>query len=146
MKCSECGNELKENMMFCNKCGAKIGEKKNKKENARKIKFKVSDVVNQSNVLNATNKVAYIANGWALQVKKRGENLAIIVGVIYFIMACMGLGDALSYSDSAGSVFFTTFIMGVIYCVAIVMVFNTVAFIIRMGAEVIQLLEDIKNK
>ncbi len=41
---------------------------------------------------------------------------------------------------------FLTFGSGILYSIVIVMIFNTTAFIIRMGAEVIQLLEDIKRK
>lgn len=141
MYCRKCGNELVEGVTFCNKCGTKIDSSEKSSNNKQNIKFKVSDVVNKDSVIDATNRVAYIANGWALQVRKRGVDIAIIVGIIYFIMGTVAL------SESSGGVgaFFTTFGIGLLYAFCIVMVFNTTAFIIRMAGEIIQLLDDIKN-
>jgi len=145
MYCNKCGTEIEDEEKFCSNCGRAVEECT--RVNNRKIKFKVGDVVNKENVLNATNKVAYIANGWAVQVKNRGENLAIIISMIYFIIA-MSSASEIPYgsNESSGMVFLTTFGIGILYSIITVMVFNTIAFVIRMGAEVIQLLDDIKNK
>lgn len=144
MNCSKCGNKINEDMKFCNKCGNKISEGNTQEENINneKIKVNVADVVNKKSVANSTNRVAYIANAWALQIRNRGTTFAIIIGIIYFFMAM----DAFSnINDSSVDVFFSTFGMGLLYAIIIVAVFNTTAFIIRMGAEVIQLLDDIKK-
>lgn len=138
MYCRECGKELKEGKTVCENCGKKV--ENNDKAN-RKIKFKVADVVNADSVLASTNRVAYIANGWALQVRKRGENIAIIIVIVFFFIA-MGISDG----EFETAEFLSTFGSGVLYSIITAMVFNTVSFIIRMGAEVIQLLEDIKQK
>lgn len=147
MYCNKCGNKVEDGMMFCNKCGHKIGEDVLKTTNIKnaKIKVNVADVVNKKSVLNSTNKVAYIANAWALKIKNRGITLGTFVGIIFFIIAIVS--SVSNYSDelSAG-VFFSTAGMGLLYAVIIIAVFNTTAFIIRMGAEIIQLLDDIKKK
>lgn len=138
MKCPRCGNEMEEIMQggfSCPNCKQNNNEKK-------KIKIELTDVINKESTLNATNKVAYIANGWALQIKNRGTNFAIIIVLIFFILAIFAVNNA-SYDDDG--VFFSTFGMGILYAVLVVMIFNTVAFIIRMGAEIIQLLDDIKK-
>lgn len=139
MFCKECGNEIKEGLKICENCGSKVVNLENKEghDNKKKIRFKVADVVNTESVLKSTNRVAYIANGWALKVRKRGENISIIIVIVSFFIA-MGISD--------GDRFFSIFGSGVLYSIITAMVFNTVAFIIRMGAEVIQLLEDIKQK
>ena len=149
MYCNKCGNKVEDGMMFCNKCGHKIGEdvlKTNNIKNA-KIKVNIADVVNKKSVLNSTNKVAYIANAWALKIKNRGITLGTIVGIIFFIIAISSASSVSYYSgESSAGVFFSTAGMGLLYAVIIIAVFNTTAFIIRMGAEIIQLLDDIKKK
>ena len=139
----KCGKEIKEGLKFCENCGSKVVnlESKNGREHKGKIRFKVADVVNAESVLKSTNKVAYVANGWALQVRKRGIDIAVIIGIIFFFIA-MEASDG----NMGETVFFSTFGSGILYSIVIVMIFNTTAFIIRMGAEVIQLLEDIKRK
>lgn len=166
MYCNKCGNKLKEGMNFCNKCGndnqedeqlvnlinrlenEKTGEngknedKEEKNTGNSKIKFNISDVVNSKDVQASSNRVAYIAKGWALQVRNRGENLAIIAVVLYVIMGIIIQSNA-SYQDSTP--YWLLYIgYAVIAFIVIRMVFNTIAFIIRMGAEIIQLLDDIK--
>ncbi len=149
MFCNKCGTEITENEKFCSKCGKKIEEitcqEETKKTKSKRIKFKVSDVVNKENVLNSTNKVAYIANGWALQVRNRGIDFAIILAIIYFIIACV-VSSNVSYYEDETEIFLSTFGTGLLYSIIVVLVFNTTAFIIRMGGEIIQLLDDIKNK
>ena len=143
MYCNKCGTEIEEKERFCSNCGKSVEEII---KNNKKIKFRVADVVNKQNVLNSTNKVAYIANGWAVQVRNRGGNLAIIIGIIYFIIAISLASEVPYYStESSGSVFLSTFGIGILYSVLTYVIFNTVAFVIRMGAEVIQLLDDIKT-
>lgn len=145
MICYKCGTKITENEKFCSNCGKKIEDSSvntDTKQESKKIKFKVSDVVNKENVLKSTNRVAYIANGWAVQVRKRGENLAIIISIIYFLIACANI----PYDGDGTGFFFSTFGTGLLYAIIVVITFNTTAFIIRMGAEVIQLLDDIKNK
>lgn len=134
MYCKECGKELKQEEKVCENCGRKV---ENNDKAKKKINFKVADVVNANNVLASTNRVAYIANGWALKVRKRGENISIIIVIVSFFIA-IGISD--------GDKFLSIFGSGVLYSIITAMVFNTVAFIIRMGAEAIQLLEDIKQK
>lgn len=148
MYCNECGAELIKGENFCSNCGKKIESEyvnTNTKQENKKIKFKVSDVVNKENVLNSTNKVAYIANGWALQVRNRGIDFAIILAIIYFIIACVASSNVPYYEDGTG-IFLSTFGTGLLYSIIVALVFNTTAFIIRMGGEIIQLLDDIKNK
>ena len=141
MFCNKCGNELEEDMSFCNKCGAKVSNVVSKESfKTNEIKYKVSDVVNKQSVLNSTNKVAYIANGWALKIKDRGIAIAVIIIVITFLV-----GAANSQYVNSGEAFLAIFGAGLLSAFIIVMSFNTTAFIIRMGAEVIQLLDDIKN-
>jgi len=153
MYCNKCGTEIEEKEKFCSNCGksvkecTEIGQEEGTHINNRKIKFKVSDVVNRENVLNSTNKVAYIANGWALRVRNRGIDLAVITVIIFFIVACISSSDIpYGSNESSEGVFLSTFGIGILYSIITVMVFNTVAFVIRMGAEIIQLLDDIKNK
>lgn len=143
MICYKCGTKITENEKFCSNCGRAVEEKTSK--NSKNIKFRVSDVVNKENVLKSTNRVAYIANGWAVQVRNRGENLAIIISIIYFIVAFV-VSNNVPYYENEVEVFFSTFGMGLLYSIIVAITFNTVAFIIRMGAEIIQLLDDIKNK
>lgn len=142
MFCKECGNEIKEGLKVCENCGSEVTNFEGKKgyKHKKKIRFKVSDVVNAESVLKSTNKVAYIANGWALQVRKRGADIAVIIGIIFFFIA-MEVSDG----NIGETVFLSMFGSGILYSIAIVIIFNTTAFIIRMGAEVIQLLEDIKQ-
>ena len=153
MKCENCGNELTDEMQFCNNCGAKISnvnneeKKEEEKKLPKKIKINVMDVINRKDTLNTTNKVAYIAKGWALQVRNRGQNLAIIVALIYFVVGIVASSNIPYNSSVSGfQVFISQFGRGILYAILIVMIFNTTAFVIRMGAEVIQLLDDIKNK
>lgn len=149
MYCNKCGKELEEGMVYCNKCGAKLGEvgnEENKERNTSspKIKFRISDVINSKDVQASSNRVAYIAKGWALQVRNRGENLAIIAVIIYVIIGFV-IQSNVSYQDSTP--YWLLYIgYAVIAFIVIRMVFNTIAFIIRMGAEIIQLLDDIKMK
>ena len=148
MYCNECGTKLAEGEKFCSNCGKKNEEEyvnTDTKQENKKIKFKVSDVVNKENVLKSTNRVAYIANGWALQVRRRGIDFAIILAIIYFIIACVASSNVPYYEDET-EIFFSPFGTGLLYSIIVAITFNTVAFIIRMGAEVIQLLDDIKNK
>lgn len=151
MYCSKCGNELEEGMIFCNKCGNNNqednknednGKREEKNNSSSKIKFSIADVVNSKDVQASSNRVAYIAKGWALQVRNRGENLAIIAVVLYVIMGIIIQSNA-SYQDSTP--YWLLYIgYAVIAFIVVRMVFNTIAFIIRMGAEIIQLLDDIK--
>ena len=143
MYCRRCGSKLNDEIEFCNKCGTKVKSNvRNVKSNTtNEIKYKVSDVVNRESVLSSTNKVAYIANGWALKIKDRGITVAIIIVAISFFV---GIANA-TYPSSLET-FISIFGGGLLSAFIIVMCFNTTAFIIRMGAEVIQLLDDIKNK
>lgn len=133
MKCSKCGNEIQEDEKFCGVCGAK-----------QKLKFDINEVVNSQDMKSSSNKVAYIAKGWALQVKKRGDNFAIIAVIICIIMGIAMQANSV-YNDNTPYILFYIF-YAVISFIIIEMFFNTVAFVIRMGAEIIQLLEDIKTK
>lgn len=152
MNCKKCGNELEEGEKFCGKCGSpqvteNTDNNTSKQKSKSKIKFSVAEVINKSDVISSSNRVAYIAKGWALQVRNRGQNLAIIIGIIYFFIAIASSSNIpYNSSESAFWVFISTFGIGLIYCAIIIMVFNTIAFIIRMGAEVIQLLDDIKKQ
>ena len=145
MFCNKCGTEITENEKFCSKCGKKIEEITNQedtdKTKSKKIKFKVDDVVNKESVLNSTNKVAYIANAWALQIKNRGIDFAGIVAIISFFASIVYASN-----EESALAFFVVFGISLLVSFIIVMIFNTMAFIVRMGAEVIQLLDDIKNK
>lgn len=122
--------------------------KKKKKENKENFKFRVSDIINRKDLLNSTNHVSYITKGWAFKVRNRGINIAIIIAIIYFIIAISNSTSINVYNSNVSSagIFFSTFGMGLLYAVIIAIIFNTVAFIIRMIAEIIQLLQDIKDK
>lgn len=145
MYCNECGTKLAEGEKFCSNCGKKIEENTSQEETnktkSKKIKFRVDDVVNKENVLNSTNKVAYIANGWALQIRNRGIDFASILAIISFFFSI-----AYASNEESALAFFVVFGASLLVSFIIVMIFNTIAFMVRMGAEVIQLLDDIKNK
>ena len=143
MYCRKCGTKLSEDMEFCKKCGTKVKKDEDDEQipSKKEIKYSASDVVNSESVLNSTNRVAYIANGWALKIRDRGITFAVIVAVITFFA-----GIANETSTSSTGTFLEIFIPGLIGAFLIFLSFNTTAFIIRMGAEVIQLLDDIKNK
>ena len=144
MYCSKCGNDIKDGDEVCSNCGKPVDDQEEKKvENKyRRIKIRVGEVINKNAVLNSTNKVAYIANGWALQVKNRGEFFGILTFIIFFF-----IGVATQSSIGGNTQFWIIYtIAGIIAMLIIIAIFNTIAFVIRMGAEVIQLLDDIKNK
>lgn len=148
MYCGKCGNELKEGELFCGKCGysekEENADKKISEKKYKRIKIDVMEVINSKDVLNTKNKVAYIAKGWALQVKNRGQNFAIIAFIIYFIIGIAIQSNAGSIDDTQYWLMYSAY--GLLVAIIIIAIFNTTAFIIRMGAEVIELLNDIKNK
>ena len=131
MKCKKCGNELSDGMTFCNKCGTPVNnDVSNKNSFSNNEKISINDVFD---IDKTSNRIALIAKKWALQMKKRGETLGILVFILMFIIAIS------TYS-------FEYLIYGVITLLVCIFWFRTIGFIIRMGAEVIQLLDDIKNK
>lgn len=149
MYCEKCGSKLEEvvkGKLTCPKCGNSQEETKsnNGESKKKRIKVDIGDVINTNDVLSATNKVAYIAKGWALQVRNRGQNFAILAFIGYLIWGFILQGNA-SYMDDA-PYWLIYAIYGIIAAVIIIAIFNTTAFIIRMGAEVIQLLDDIKHR
>ena len=146
--CRKCGNELKDDMIFCNKCGTKyvVDSKVNsfQPSKERRMRFKVSDVVNEKNVYQSTNRVAFIANGWALKVRNRGILVSSIIIIISFILMVVQASESVASNGDDTSLL--TLGMGLLYAFIAYVSFNTLAFIIRMGAEIIQLLDDIKNR
>lgn len=143
MKCSKCGKEVNKEWKFCNYCGEEINNKEQKKQDVNNVKIDIGEVINSKEVANSTNKVAYIAKGWSLQVKNRGVTFAVLAFIVYFIYGII-LQSNSSYMDYTEYWLLYLF-YGIIAYIIIRAVFNTTAFIIRMGAEVIQLLDDIKN-
>lgn len=147
LKCPKCGKKIENEWKFCNYCGESLNRKEEKKQHvntANKVKVDIGEVINTEEVTSSTNKVAYIAKGWSLQVKNRGVTFAVLAFVIYFIMGIVMQSNS-SYRDSTAYWLIYMF-YGVIAYIIIRAIFNTTAFIIRMGAEVIQLLEDIKRE
>ncbi len=145
--CSKCGNELEDDMIFCNKCGNELKKEESNADNKQeeknnKSRLRIADVINEKNVGKSTNKVAAIANKWALSVRNRGTVFAVIAFLICFCPGVAMISD--SYGESSEGMLII--LGGFIAVFIITAIFNTIAFIIRMGAEIIQLLDDIKNK
>ena len=144
MFCRKCGKKISDDTEYCEKCGAKVvnvteSSTEKTSKDMKKIRYSISDVVNKESVLNSTNKVACLAKGWALRVERTGTVLAVIIMIV---AVCLGINS--ENSPSSGYTFFEYFIYGLISAFVVMASFNTIAFIIRMGAEVIQLLDDIK--
>ncbi len=153
MICRKCGNELEEGEKFCGKCGTKqVLESANyyavneveKKKKRKKAKFSLLEVINRDDLDETTNKVAYIAKCWALKVWNRGQNFGILAFIIYLVYGFI-LQSNTDYYDKT-QYWLIYFVYGIIAMLIIIAVFNTTAFVIRMGAEAIQLLNDIKEK
>lgn len=149
--CSYCGALLNGTEIKCPNCNKDLDRENvnnntsnQKTKSKQKIKFSVAEVINKSDVINSGNRVAYIAKVWALQVRNRGKIFAIIFAIISAIYGFILQGDA-SYYDNV-PYWLLGILLGIVIGFIIVAVFNTIAFIIRMGAEVIQLLDDIKKQ
>lgn len=149
--------------MYCGNCGKKVeaqegiknvisetvqktrDEKIEQGGKTKKLKFNIGEVINRKDLeVSTTNKVAYIAKGWAIQVKDRGSTFAIIALFICVLLGITLQSNSGTYDDTQYWLIYGAY--GIIAFFVILAVFNTVAFIIRMGAEIIQLLDDIKNK
>ena len=153
MFCNKCGNEISEGEKFCRKCGAEAVDTNKEtinnnynssNENNKKPKIKIDNVINSNDLVHTRNETAYTAKAWALQVKNRGQNLGILALVIYIIIGFVVTGNATYLDTTPYWLLYTVY--GIVTMIVIIAIFNTIAFIIRMGAEVIQLLDDIKNK
>lgn len=114
---------------ICNSCGTKLNEDAEYCNNCG-AKYEKKK----------RNSVAVEAYKWSNRVSLKG----IIIGTLICIVLI--IGGTVSGATGDESAFFESLIYGIILCYIIASIYSTIAFIIKMAAEAIQLLDDIKNK
>lgn len=169
MYCNNCGNKLENGIRFCNKCGNKMSDKdndeligfieklegnqtnkthtnENKNIQSENINsnVKVEEIANERCARNYTNEVAKKSIYWAIKVKNRGFIFAVLM-----LFSCIGWGiySAATLPTSIGGwAFIVSLITSIILFCTITAIFYSISFFIRIGSEIIRLLENEKNK